>query len=90
MSLEHGAISALGDSVPTSLEEKERPKKLPLEEYLVKESFVPAGHGARTRKIVVRRRKVEELSPFAAVCAWVVEHQIGRDITQSASQLIGR
>ncbi|KAF2424460.1 LAG1-domain-containing protein [Tothia fuscella] len=68
-------------------EDKERPKKVALEEYLVKDSFVPAGgHKGKVRKVVVtttrhsRRRSMNEKSPFAAACAWVVEHQIGLSI----------
>ena len=52
-----------------------------LDEYLVKETFVPTGnhgrHSNNNRKMVVRRRKQKEESPLASFCAWVFEHQLG-------------
>ncbi len=51
-----------------------------LEEYLVKETFVPThSQGNRkTRKMVVRRRKQKvDASLLSIFCAWVVEHQLG-------------
>jgi hypothetical protein len=76
MSLENGTAYTKGDMSPAH--STERPVKHHLED-LVKESFVPtAGHTVRTRKVLVRRKKqMQELSPFAAICAWVVENQIG-------------
>ena len=54
-----------------------------LEEYLVKESFVPTHHDQHQAKkmVVMRRRKIraakKEASLFSIFCAWVVEYQLG-------------
>lgn len=50
-----------------------------LEEYLVKETFVPTHHAAQPRKVIVRRRKQkkEESSLLTIFCEWIVEHQLG-------------
>ena len=58
--------------------EHERPKKQEqLDEYLVKENFVPLGHHGPPRKMLVRRRKQKEESPVGVLCAMIVEHQLG-------------
>jgi hypothetical protein len=70
MAATQGTFSTPGDALGKKHED--------FEEYLVKESFVPTHHSAKTRKMVVRRRKQKEESSLLSIfCAWVVEHQLG-------------
>lgn len=74
-----GLVYTPGDVAPPS--ERERKKQHErVDEYLVKDSFVPAHHSHQgvKRKMVVRRRKAKkEESPLGMLCAMVVEHQLG-------------
>jgi hypothetical protein len=89
MSLESGTAFANGD-MPSHEHPHERPVKQHFED-LVKESFVPtATHNARTRKVLVRRRKEQqELSPLATIWVWVVDNQIGMPLQFSAALPVG-
>jgi len=73
-----GIIYTPGDVVPPSEREKKKPHER-VDEYLVKDSFVPAAHhkNQQKKKMVVRRRKVKEESPLGLLCAMIVEHQLG-------------
>ena len=79
MDAEKGPIVLPGDVVGMSTEKKHED----LEEYLVKESFVPTHHDQHQAKkmVVMRRRKIraakKEASLFSIFCAWVVEYQLG-------------
>lgn len=87
MDTEKGTIELPGDVMETSTEEKCGEA---LEDFLVKESFVPTHHSEHhhTKKtIVMRRRKLREKKAKAeqslasSFCAWIVEYQLGMFIT---------
>lgn len=79
MDTEKGTIVTPGDVVGPEKKHGD------LEEYLVKESFVPAQHNEQhqTRKMVVMRRTIKkarrknEASQPSILCAWLVEYQLG-------------
>jgi hypothetical protein len=79
MSADKGAVGNIASSIePMSEKDERRKSQQSLNEYLVKESFVPTGPSQRLRtRKVVRKKKVVDESPLSVVCAWVVEHQIG-------------
>jgi hypothetical protein len=87
MTLENGAVCAQDGIAPATLCESDRPKKQQLDEFLVKESFVPTRPQTRKRRVVVRRRKQKEENGFAAVCAWVVDSQLGTSMPQLPTPL---
>jgi hypothetical protein len=79
MDAEKGTLVTPGDVVSC---EKKRED---IEEFLVKESFVPTHHSeqhqAQKKMVVMRRRKVKTSKPpqslLSMFCEWVVEHQLG-------------
>jgi hypothetical protein len=79
MSANKGAVGDIASSFePTSEKDERRKSQQSLNEFLVKESFVPTGPSQHVRKRkVVRKKKVVDESPLSVLCAWVVEHQIG-------------
>ena len=79
MSVDKGAVGDIASSIePKSEKDERRKSQQSLNEYLVKESFVPTGPSQHVRKRkVVRKKKVVDESPLSILCAWIVEHQIG-------------
>ncbi|KIW04535.1 uncharacterized protein PV09_04289 [Verruconis gallopava] len=80
MAAAQGTLSTLPGDVGAGKKHAEH-----IEEFLVKESFVPTHHhheqSRHARKMVVRRRKQSvESSLLSVFCAWVVEHQLGLSI----------
>jgi hypothetical protein len=87
MDTEKGTIVTPGDVVGC---EKKRED---IEEFLVKESFVPTHHNdqhqAKKKMVVMRRRKTKGQKPEQSLpsmfCEWVVEHQLGMSMPRKLS-----
>lgn len=81
MSANKGAVGDIASSTEFYPFEKDEQRKSPqgLNGFAVKEPFLPNGLGpqVRKRKMLRKKKNVDE-SPFSVLCAWVVEHQIGK------------